>query len=132
MLTGNCLFGATAYKVADSFEYAMNCHCSKCRWATGAAFKPIAGIKRNLLLCAVAPGSLLIYGASDGPHDVHCATCGSFLWSVVRDGAYVHVAMGTLVDELRIRPSKHIFVRSKAKWHEITVDLPQFEGFPDR
>jgi hypothetical protein len=109
----------------------MNCHCSACRRTTGSAFKPIAGIKRNLFHVAGVKEPPLIYGAATGPHDVHCATCGSFLYSVVRDGAYVHVAMGTLVDEPAIRPSMHIFVGSKAKWHRITDQLPQFEGFPD-
>jgi hypothetical protein len=46
---------------------------------------------------------------------------------VVRDGAYVHVAMGSLVDAPGIRPTKHIFVGSKAPWFEITDDLPQFQ-----
>jgi len=45
---------------------------------------------------------------------------------VVRDGAFVHVAMGTLVDDPAIRPSKHIFVGSKAPWFTITDDLPQY------
>ena len=57
-----------------------------------------------------------------------CAGCGSLLYSVVRDGAYVHVALGTVVDAPSVRPNKHIFVRSKAPWFEITDELPQFEG----
>lgn len=61
-----------------------------------------------------------------------CSACGSLLYSVVREGAYVHVTMGTLVDEPRIRPSEHIFVGSKALWYEITDDLPQYEEFADR
>jgi hypothetical protein len=109
----------------------MNCHCSACRRTTGSAFKPIAGIKRELFHFAATKDSVLIHGTVTGSHDVHCATCGSFLYSVVRDGAYVHVAMGTLVDEPTIRPTMHIFVGSKAKWHDITDDLPQFDGFPN-
>ena len=31
-------------------------------------------------------------------NDTRCGVCGSLLFSVVRDGAYVHVAMGSLVD----------------------------------
>ena len=58
---------------------------------------------------------------------LHCRVCGSLLFSVVRDGAFVHVAMGTLVDDPAIRPSKHIFVGSKAPWFTITDDLPQFD-----
>jgi len=38
--------------------------------------------------------------------------------------------MGTLVDAPSIRPDKHIFVGSKASWHDITDDLPQYEAFP--
>jgi hypothetical protein len=48
---------------------------------------------------------------------------------VVRDGEYVHVAMGSLVDAPGIRPTHHIFVGSKAPWFQITDDLPQFEEY---
>jgi hypothetical protein len=41
-------------------------------------------------------------------------------------GAFVHVAMGTLVDAPGIRPTRHIFVGSKAPWFTITDDLPQY------
>jgi hypothetical protein len=51
--------------------------------------------------------------------------CGSLLFSIVRDGAYVHVAMGSLIDDPSIRPTEHIHVGSKAPWFEITDDLPQ-------
>jgi hypothetical protein len=47
----------------------------------------------------------------------------------VRDGAYVHVAMGSLIDPPSIRPTAHIFVGSKAAWFEIADDLPQFEEY---
>ena len=48
-LAGKCLCGAVEYAVADEFLYAANCHCSQCRRATGAAFKPFAGIERAKL-----------------------------------------------------------------------------------
>jgi hypothetical protein len=53
--------------------------------------------------------------------------CGSLLFSLVRAGAFVHVTLGTLVDDPIIRPTKHIFVGSKAPWYTITDELPQFE-----
>jgi hypothetical protein len=71
---------------------------------------------------------LLVYGTNE-LNDTRCGTCGSFLFSVVRDGRYVHVAMGSLVDAPAIRPTEHIFVGSKAPWFEITDDLPQFEEY---
>jgi hypothetical protein len=130
-LAGRCLCGAVEYAVADVFEYALNCHCSQCRRATGSAFKPLAGVRRDRLRISRGSDFILIHGTADAAHDVHCSECGSLLYSVVREGAYAHVAMGTLVDTPSIRPSMHIFVGSKAPWFEITDDLPQFDAFPE-
>ena len=131
-LTGMCLCRATVYEVDDAFVYAMNCHCSNCRRATGSAFKPFAGIQRDRLDVVAGDEHLMIFGDDERAHDVHCGVCGSLLYSVVREGAYVHVAMGTLVDDPTIRASAHIFVGSKANWHRITDELPQFEQLPPR
>lgn len=128
MLTGRCLCSRVEYLVKDEFSYALNCHCSNCRRATGAAFKPFAGIERHKLRITQGSDSLLIFG-DELAHDARCRKCGSFLYSVVRDGAFVHVTLGTLVDCPSIRPSAHIFVGSKAPWFTITDNLPQHEEF---
>jgi hypothetical protein len=125
-LEGECACGAIRYRVADAFRYAGNCHCSRCRAATGSAFKPYAGIERKKFEITEGRGDLFVVGEENG-NDTRCAKCGSLLFSVVREGEYVHVAMGSLVDEPGIRPAGHIFVGSKAPWFEITDDLPQFE-----
>lgn len=130
-LTGRCLCGAVEYRVTDAFRYAMNCHCSQCRRATGSAFKAFAGIPASEFDLVRGQSRLLIYGDPAAAHDMHCGACGSLVCSVVRAGRYVHVTMGTLVDTPAIRPSIHIFVGSKAPWHEITDDLPRFAEFPD-
>ena len=127
ILVGECFCRAVRYEVEDAFAYALNCHCSNCRRTTGSAFKPFAGIAREKLSVVRGGDILLIYG-DDKAHDAHCRGCGSLLYSVVRDGAFVHVAMGTLVDAPAIRPSAHIFVGSKAPWHEISDDLPRYQG----
>ncbi len=125
-LAGKCYCGVVHYAVADEFLYAANCHCSDCRRTTGSAFKPFAGIARNNLVVTAGEDSLMIFGDETG-NNTHCKSCGSLLYSVVRDGAFVHVAMGTLVDDPTIRPTHHIFVGSKAPWFTITDDLPQYE-----
>ena len=127
MLSGRCLCGAVRYVVADEFLYAANCHCSNCRRATGSAFKPFAGVERDKLRIAEGGRNVMIFGDANSAHDVRCRVCGSLLYSVVREGAYVHVAMGSLVDDPTIRPAMHIFVGSKARWFTITDDLPQYE-----
>jgi hypothetical protein len=128
VLSGKCECGAVRYTVPDEFRYAANCHCSKCRAGTGSAFKPFAGIERDKLEISEGGDELLVWGEEDANH-TRCGVCGSLLFSVVRDGAYVHVALGSLVDTPSIRPTEHIFVRSKAPWYEITDDLPQRQEY---
>jgi len=128
VLVGKCECGTVRYRVEDAFLYASNCHCSRCRAATGSAFKAFAGIEREKLEITNGRGALLIVGEANSNH-TRCAACGSLLFSVVRNGAYVHVAMGSLVDAPSLRPTEHIFVGSKAQWFEITDNLPQFEEF---
>ena len=128
-LAGKCYCGTVHYVVTDAFRYALNCHCSGCRRATGSAFKPFAGIERGKLTITAGADKLLIYGGQpEKAHDAHCQRCGSLLYSLVRDGEWVHVTMGTLGDAPSIRPTAHIFVGSKAPWFAITDDLPQYEG----
>ena len=126
LLAGMCRCGAVRYEVSDAFVYAANCHCSGCRAATGSAFKAFAGIEREKLTLTEGLDDLAVFGEDD-LNDTRCGACGSFLFSVVRDGAWVHVSMGSLVDTPTIRPTHHIFVGSKAAWFEITDDLPQFD-----
>ena len=126
MLAGKCLCGAVHYQVSDQFIYAANCHCSNCRRTTGSAIKPFAGIAREKLRVTTGDDHLKRFGDEEG-HNAHCEACGSLLYSVVRDGAFVHVPMGTLIDDPSIRPTVHIFVGSKAPWFRITDDLPQYE-----
>ena len=128
VLAGKCRCGAVRYEVGDAFLYAANCHCSECRAATGSAFKAFAGIEREKLTITEGADDIAVFGEDD-LNDTRCRACGSFLFSVVRDGAFVHVAMGSLVDAPTIRPTAHIFVGSKAPWFEITDDLPQFDRY---
>jgi hypothetical protein len=127
-LLGKCLCGAIDYAIADEFKYALNCHCSDCRRATGSAFKPFAGIERSKLDITRGQDQVLIFGDENANHDVHCKVCGSLLYSVVSGGAMAHVTLGTLVDAPTIRPTAHIFVGDKAPWFEITDNLPQYIG----
>lgn len=127
-LVGQCLCGAVHYQVEDAFQYALNCHCSQCRRATGSAFKPFGGIPIAKLHVTKGADAMQFYGGTGTePHDVHCRHCGSLLWSVVREGAYAHVTYGTLMDTPSLLPQAHIMVGSKADWDQILDDLPQHQ-----
>jgi hypothetical protein len=86
MLVGKCECGTVRYQVEDAFLYASNCHCSRCRAATGSAFKAFAGIEREKLEIMDGLDAPLIVGG-EALNDTRCGACGSLLFSVVRDGA---------------------------------------------
>jgi len=129
VLDGSCLCGAVKYRVADEFDYALICHCSQCRRATGSAFKPFGGIGKEKLALVAGEECVMRYGG-DAAHDVHCAKCGSLLWSWFRDSPFAHVTYGTLLDAPTLKPSAHIYVGSKAPWDTISDGLPQYLELP--
>src|SRR5947199_7108760 len=62
VLIGKCWCDTVRYRVADAFLYASNCHCSRCRAATGSAFKPFAGIEQERLEITDGQDALLVVG----------------------------------------------------------------------
>ena len=130
MLVGKCLCGAVRYAVEGPFLYAGYCHCSRCRAGSGSAFSAFAGIGQDKL--RVTAGEDRIARFEINPDNIvsFCRLCSASPFALVRDGQFMHVALGTLVDDPGIRPTFHIFVGSKAPWHEITDALPQYAELP--
>jgi len=130
VLRGRCGCNAIAYEVSDEFVAAFNCHCSNCRATTGSAFLPWGEIEHEKLKVTKGAGSLMVIGDADAAHERRCRTCLSLLYWTVRYGASVRVPYGSLVDEPALKPTAHMFVASKAPWHEILDDLPQHDEYP--
>jgi len=130
MLRGRCGCNAVAYEVSDEFVAAFNCHCSNCRATTGSAFLPWGEIEREKLRVTTGADRLRVLGDAETNHEVRCGACWSLLYWTARDGAYVRVPYGTLVDEPALKPAAHMFVGSKAAWYEIHDDLPQHDEYP--
>src|SRR5919197_5591083 len=101
-----------------------------CRAATGSAFLPWGEIEREKLRVTKGAGSLMVIGDADSNHAIRCGECGSLLYWTVREGTHVRVAYGSLIDEPTLKPTAHIFVGSKAPWHEILDDLPRHDEYP--
>ena len=130
MLRGRCGCIAVAYEVSDEFVIAFNCHCSNCRALTGSAFLPWGEIEREKLRVTKGAVSLLVEGDAEAHHAMRCGQCWSLVYWTVRDGTFVRVPYGSLIDEPALKPTAHMFVASKAPWHEILDDLPQHDEYP--
>jgi hypothetical protein len=96
---------------------------------TGSAFLPWGEIEREKLRFTEGADSLLAEGDADGDHAMRCRKCLSLLyWTAL--GTYIRVPYGSLIDEPTLKPTAHMFVASKAPWHEILDDLPQHDEYP--
>jgi hypothetical protein len=129
VLSGRCACRVIAYEVADEFVAAYNCHCSNCRAMSGAAFLPVGQIEQDKLRVTNGAESLLMEGDSETGYEVRCRQCFSLVYWTYPDGS-VGVPYGTLTDEPTLKPMHHQFVGSKAPWHEIRDDLPQYDEYP--
>jgi hypothetical protein len=130
MLNGACYCGAVRFEVDDAFGYAFYCHCSRCRRRTGAACAAVGGIEIDRLRVTAGREHLLQVGASEDGYRGVCAQCFSPVYDAVREKRFAHVQLGTLDGAPTRAPDHHIYVGSKAPWHQITDAFPQFEELP--
>ncbi len=131
-LKGGCLCGGVRYEISGKVESAANCHCSMCRKQTGTAFFSALPVATKDLRYTQGTDLITRYESSPGSLRMFCKKCGSTLGGGAADpnADTFYLAMGTLDDDPGIKPSAHLFVGSKAPWHEITDKLPQFKEFP--
>jgi hypothetical protein len=130
MTEGRCLCGALRYEISGPFIDMVHCHCSMCRKHHGTPFAtwvaaPVAGFR-----WLGDSSSLVRYKSSERGHRDFCRICGSVAPMVEEAMGMVIAPAGNLDGDPGIRPSKHMFVGSKAGWYAITDELPQFEEYP--
>ena len=128
-MRGSCLCGAVSYEIGGAFKTIGNCHCSICRKSHGAAFATWGIIDPDQFHWTSGEEHVQSYESSPGRWRRFCRRCGSPLVSS-HSGQVGEVVIGTIDGDPGARPSEHIFVGSKAPWHEITDSLPQFEEWP--
>jgi hypothetical protein len=130
-LQGGCLCGAIRYEVDGPLAGAGNCHCSMCRRFHGAAFATYANVDAARFRWLNGQELLAVYESSPGIGWAFCRLCGSSL-GLPEEGRLASIAIGTLDADPGVRPAYHMFVGSKAPWHQISDQLPQYEAWPPK
>ena len=132
VITGGCLCGGVRYEVRPPWLWTSYCHCSRCRRHSGSAFSTQGRVKREQLEVLQGADLVRVFRPEGGAVKAFCSVCGSSLFGgQYPDGPEVAIRFGTIDGDPGIRPQKHIFVGSKAVWHEILDDLPRSDGYPD-
>lgn len=126
MIRGHCECGDVQFEASGGIVDYSHCHCSQCRRLSGAAFSTFAGIDRATFRYVAGESGLRFYDSSDVNTRVFCSRCGSNILVIPNNEPDVYyVCMGVIDGDPRIPPAYHIYVGSKAPWHEILDDLPQ-------
>lgn len=131
-MLGSCLCGGVRYEISGPLNGILNCHCSMCRKAHGAAFRTRARVKAEDFSWLAGEDLVTYYQSSPGSHRGFCRTCGSPILSRFDDDLSQYgLPLGALDDDPQTKPTMHVFVSDKAPWFDIEDQLPQFSGVPE-
>ncbi|MEJ6391761.1 GFA family protein [Gymnodinialimonas sp. 2305UL16-5] len=128
MLTGRCECGEVRFRIDGPARDSVTiCHCSQCRRSSGhvwaSTHAPFAALRFD------AEAGLTWYASSDFAKRGFCRFCGSSLFYRLNDEDGIGIAAGCLDVPTGFRVGKHIFVKDKGDYYEITDDTPQLERF---
>jgi len=131
MITGHCECGRIRYEVDAEISDFSHCHCSQCRRSHGAAYATFADLARDKFRYVSGESDMKVYASSQTIDRSFCGNCGSNIYGYAKsDPDVLYICMGTVDGNPPHPPGYHIFVGSKADWHEIADDLPQFDAYP--
>ncbi|MDA0261297.1 MAG: GFA family protein [Proteobacteria bacterium] len=124
-IQGSCLCGKVAYAITGPINRFTQCHCSRCRKATGTAFASNLFVDLDSLEWT--------RGADDVAHfnlpaaarfgTAFCKTCGSPLPHLLRTGTAYVIPAGALDEAPGIEPQQIIYWGSRAPWFVHTNTL---------
>jgi hypothetical protein len=129
--TGQCYCGLIRFEFSDEPTEVSFCHCSICRRLTGSAFGAYLETSNESLRILTGAEKLSKYKPTARLEKRFCSNCGVTLFTNHADfSGHTYVSLGVISDAREILPQYHQFVGSKAKWHQIGDELPQFEKCP--
>ena len=129
MIFGRCECGTITYEADCEIADLCHCHCSQCRRLHGAAYATFAGIDASKFRITAGEEALKKFASSKTNHRLFCGNCGSNILAAENETTnFVYLAMGTVDGSPDLPEAYHIYVASKAPWHDITDSAPQYEA----
>lgn len=126
-ITGGCQCGHIRYRITGEIIRVVVCHCTLCQQQSGSAFGLSLIISEESF--ELTSGKLKTFEALADSGRVKtcafCPECGVRIYN--QSTAYRSIKAGTLDDRSWLRPSAHIWTRSKQPWVVLPDDIPCFE-----
>ena len=128
---GSCLCGGIQYEVRGPLGDIIQCHCRRCRKATGTAFAINSPIAKADFYLLQGQHLLKSFTTTTGVSRNFCSECGSPIYSVKADLPDVYrLRIGSLDTTIEQKPTCHFYVGSKAEWEDIHDTLAQYHERP--
>jgi hypothetical protein len=131
-IRGSCLCGGVSFEIARAAGPFELCHCTRCRKASGSAFVAGLGVRTEDFRLLAGAELIQRYEApvreAPPPYRASfCSRCGSPVPDPPAGASWFEVPAGTLDQDPRVRPDRHIFVECKSPWYAISDALPQLD-----
>ncbi|MFT5506031.1 MAG: hypothetical protein ACI8XC_003756 [Gammaproteobacteria bacterium] len=127
MYKGGCHCGKIQYEISGELGKIVCCHCSQCRKSQGSAFATNAPVNASHFHLLQGEEFISEYPTSEDKVRAFCRQCGSPIYSQLKTKPDIlRLRIGTLDTPINQKPAAHIFTDSKAEWHDILDDLPQY------
>ena len=131
MIKGSCLCGGVQYQINEALGPIIYCHCRRCRKSSGSACVTSTEIHRAKFEVTQGKDLIKKYENPGAVDRFFCSHCGSQLYSErATTPLTMRLRLGTLDTEITERVSSHIFVGSKAEWHENQDEAIQYQERP--
>jgi hypothetical protein len=126
LVRGSCLCGAVGYEARLPFGKFVQCHCSRCRKATGSAFAANAYVTPEAFRWTRGESNVVRYDlpAARSFSTSFCSTCGSPVPHSTRSGREMIIPAGSLDDDPQTKPSTIAHLESRAEWSVPSGELP--------
>ena len=136
-MQGHCMCKTIEYTMDAPPIFTNCCHCRDCQSISGSCFalNSIVEASNVTITSAIKPTEKQELRPDRDPSSgksFHCPNCGAMLWATSAkfgDGL-VGVRVGTLMDNEKIKPDAHFFVRSKHPWIALPDGVPTYETLP--
>ncbi|PDT92230.1 aldehyde-activating protein [Bradyrhizobium sp. Y36] len=124
-LRGSCLCGEVAFEIEGPFDRFLNCHCSRCRKATGSAHACEVIVKAGALRWLRGETSVRRFDLPNARSfaTAFCGTCGSPP-HLTRSGREAIIHAGAFDQPLGAAPERHVQWASRADWYVHGNELP--------
>jgi len=132
VVRGSCMCDAIEFHMTEPFSVVQNCHCTRCRRGRAAAHATNGFTSMGGITFTRGEQHLKRYKVPDAQYftQVFCDICGSKMPRIDAGRKIAVVPLGILDDDPGLKPQRHIFVADKARWHNISDELPVFEQGP--